>query len=193
MTSDSITISKLFKKKVLRYQLKFRLIWIASLGFIIKETGVDKMGNITGYGKATQEAVNNFEQQVGFEIPADYKQFLLEFNGGTTTVQNGKFYVEALDTLVSLDVLYGLDIDNEQLDLQKLHEEHKEGLHTNCIIIGNDTCAGKILLIDNDDEQGIYFWDQGWYADPSSQDENIYKVAESFQSFIEGLKIPEEI
>lgn len=155
--------------------------------------GVDKMGNITGYGKATQEAVNKFEQYVGFEIPADYKQFLLGFNGGTTSVQNAKFYVEALDTFVPLDVLYGLDIDNDQMDLQKIHEEHKEGLHTNCIIIGNDTYAGKILLIDNEEEQGIYFWDQGWYADPSSQDENIYKVAESFQSFIEGLKIPEEI
>ena len=54
------------------------------------------MVNITGYGKATQEAVNNFEQYVGFEIPADYKQFLLEYNGGTTTVQNCKFYVDAI-------------------------------------------------------------------------------------------------
>lgn len=151
------------------------------------------MMKITGYGKATQEAVNNFERYIGFEIPADYKQFLLEYNGGTTTDQNGKFYVEALDTFVSLDVLYGLDIDSEQLDLQKLHEVNKEGLHTNSMIIGNDTCAGKILLINNDEEQGIFFWDQGWYADPSSQDENIYKVAESFKSFIEALKIPEEI
>ena len=151
------------------------------------------MSNITGYGKATKEAVNNFEQHVGFSIPADYKQFLLEFNGGNTSVQYAKFYVEALDTLVSLDVLYGLDIDNEQLDLQNIQEEHKEGLHTNCIVIGKDTYVGKILLMDNDEEQGIYFWDQGWYADPSSKDENIYKVAESFQSFIEGLKIPEKI
>ncbi|MGE7601694.1 SMI1/KNR4 family protein [Peribacillus sp. NPDC097675] len=151
------------------------------------------MSNITGYGKATQEAINNFEHHIGFEIPADYKQFLLEFNGGNTSVKHAKFYVEALDTHVSLDVLYGLDIDNEQLDLQKIHEEHKEGLHSNCIIIGKDTYVGKILLIENEDEQGIYFWDQGWYADPSSQDENIYKVTETFQSFIEGLKVPEEI
>lgn len=159
----------------------------------IKGTGVGRMRNITGYGRATQEAVNSFEKHVDFEIPVDYKQFLLECNGGTTTTQNGKFYVEALDTLVSLDVLYGLDIDNEQLDLQKLHEEYKEALHTNCIIVGSDKSAGKILLINNDEEKGIYFWDQGWFADPSSQDENIYKIAESFKSFIEGLKIPEEI
>ena len=62
------------------------------------------MVNITGYGKATQEAVNNFQEFVGFEIPADYKQFLLKHNGGTTAVQNSKFYVDALDTLVCLNV-----------------------------------------------------------------------------------------
>ncbi|KQU17388.1 hypothetical protein ASG65_26630 [Bacillus sp. Leaf13] len=148
---------------------------------------------ITGYGKATQEAINNFERYIDFEIPADYKQFLLEYNGGTTTVQHGKFYVDALDTLVSLKVLYGIDINEKELDLLKWHEEYKKDLHTNCIIIGSDTCAGKILLINNDEEKGVYFWDQGWYSDPSSQDENIYKVAESFKSFIEGLKIPDEI
>ncbi|MEJ9231824.1 SMI1/KNR4 family protein [Peribacillus butanolivorans] len=151
------------------------------------------MVNITGYGKGSQEAVNNFEKYVGFEIPADYKQFLLEYNGGTTTVQNCKFYVDALDTLVCLNVLYGLDLEEKELDLQKWHEENKKDLHKNCIIIGNDTYAGKILLIYNEEEKGVYFWDQGWYSDPSSQDENIYKVAESFKSFIEGLKIPEEI
>ncbi|MGG4268084.1 SMI1/KNR4 family protein [Peribacillus simplex] len=151
------------------------------------------MVNITGYGKATQEAVNNFEKFVGFEIPADYKQFLLKNNGGTTSVQNSRFYVNALDTLVCLNVLYGLDLQDKELDLQKCHEEYREDLHKNCIIIGNDTCAGKILLINNEEEKGVYFWDQGWYSDPSGQDENIYKVAESFQSFIEGLKIPEEI
>ncbi|KWW18875.1 MULTISPECIES: SMI1/KNR4 family protein [Peribacillus] len=151
------------------------------------------MVNITGYGKATQEAVDGFQEFVGFEIPADYKQFLLKYNGGISEVQNSKFYVDTLDTLVCLNVLYGLDLEDKGLDLRKWHEENKDDLHKNCIIIGNDTCAGKILLINNEEEKGIYFWDQGWYSDPSSQDENIYKIAESFQSFIEGLKIPEEI
>jgi SMI1-KNR4 cell-wall len=149
--------------------------------------------NITGYGQATQEAINDFERYVDFEIPADYKQFLLEYNEGTTIVQQGSFYVDALDTLVSLKVLYGIGFNEKELDLMKWHEEYKKDLHTNCIIIGSDTYAGKILLIDNDEEKGIYFWDQGWYSDPSSQDENIYKVAESFKSFIEGLKVPNEI
>ncbi|MEC0347757.1 SMI1/KNR4 family protein [Peribacillus frigoritolerans] len=151
------------------------------------------MVSITGYGKATEEAVNNFQEFVGFEIPEDYKQFLLKHNGGTTTVQNCKFYVDGLDTLVCLHALYGLELQDKELDLQKWHEENREDLHKNCIIIGNDTCAGKILLINNEEEKGVYFWDQGWYSDPSSQDENIYKVASSFQSFIEGLKVPEEI
>ncbi|MBT2618892.1 MULTISPECIES: SMI1/KNR4 family protein [unclassified Bacillus (in: firmicutes)] len=150
--------------------------------------------NITGYKKATQEAINNFERYVDFEFPPDYKQFLLENNEGTTSVQQGKFYVDALDTLVSLKVLYGIDVKEKELNLLKWHEEYKKDLHTNCIIIGSsDMCAGKILLINNDEEKGIYFWDQGWYSDPSSQDENIYKVAESFKSFIEGLKVSNEI
>ncbi|WP_412761883.1 SMI1/KNR4 family protein, partial [Peribacillus frigoritolerans] len=38
------------------------------------------MVSITGYGKAREEAVNNFQEFVGFEIPEDYKQFLLNHN-----------------------------------------------------------------------------------------------------------------
>ncbi|MFF5400278.1 SMI1/KNR4 family protein [Peribacillus butanolivorans] len=36
--------------------------------------------DITGYRKTTQDAINDFERYVDFEIPADYKQFLLEYN-----------------------------------------------------------------------------------------------------------------
>lgn len=111
------------------------------------------MVSITGYGKAREEAVNNFQEFVGFEIPEDYKQFLLKHNGGTTTVQNCKFYVDGLDTLVCLQALYGLELLDKELDLQKWHEENREDLHKNCIIIGNATCAGKILLINNEEEK----------------------------------------
>ena len=150
------------------------------------------MNNINGYGKASMEAVNQFENYSGFNLPSDYKQFLLEFNGGITTVQQSKFYVEALDTLVTLELLLGLDMADEKLDLQKANEQYKEDLHMNGIVIGCAPFSGKILLFNNGEYKGVYFWDHGWYADPSNQDENIYKVAESFQSFVDGLKIPEE-
>ena len=150
------------------------------------------MNNIKGYGKATRDEVNLFEQLLGFNLPDDYRQFLLDFNGGITAVQQSKFYVEALDTLIPLEMLFGLEMADEKLDLYKANEDYKEELHMNGIVIGCAPCSGKIVIFNNDDHKGIYFWDHGWYADPSNQDENIYKVAESFQSFLDGLKIPEE-
>lgn len=94
--------------------------------------------NIKGFGKAEQEAIAKFEQYIGFSLPEDYIQFLREYNGGSA--RGNTCFVAALNEEIPLNVFYGLNVDEKELDLR------------------------------------------------SSEEENTYKIADSFQAFIENTK-----
>lgn len=147
--------------------------------------------NINSFGGASLEAIKNFEKSIGFSLPEDYKQFLIEYNGGTARVRYSTFKVEELNENIPLDVLYGLGVEKKQLDLQKVNDEYIDDMLPNCIIIGDDPGAGMIVLINDDDYEGVYYWDHSFHFAQSSEEENIYKVADSFKAFIDGLKNPQ--
>lgn len=143
---------------------------------------------MNGFGKATQEMVNAFEQHIGFSLPEDYRKFLLEYNGGTPLVKYAAFTIEELNEDIPLDVLLGLGINN--LDLQKRNDDYMDDLLPHCVIIGDDPGSGMIVLIDDPEMKGVYYWDHSFNFEQSNEDDNIYKIADSFQEFVDGLKNP---
>lgn len=145
--------------------------------------------NINGFGKASPEMIKEFEQHIGFSLPEDYKQFLSEYNGGTAKVRYSTFVVKDIDQIIPLDVLFGLGVI-EELDLQYWNDEYRDDLLPNSIIIGHDPGSGMIVLINDPEIQGVYYWDHSFYFEESNEEENTYKIADSFRSFIEGLKDP---
>lgn len=147
--------------------------------------------NINSFGGASLETINNFEKSIGFLLPNDYKQFLMKYNGGTARIRYSTFKVKELNENIPLDVLYGIGIEKKQLDLQEVNDEYIDDILANCIIIGDDPGAGMIVLINDDDFQGIYYWDHSFYFSQSSDEKNIYKIADSFKDFIDGLNDPQ--
>jgi hypothetical protein len=145
--------------------------------------------DIKGYGKATKEMVSQFEDNIGFFLPVDYRNFLLDCNGGVPQIRYALFYVKELNMDIPLHVLLGLGLN--KLDLQKRNDEYWDDLLPNCIIIGDDPGSGMIVLINNEKEKGVFYWDHSFYFEQSSEEHNIYKVANSFQEFLEGLRNPE--
>ncbi len=143
--------------------------------------------NIKGYGKATQDMIDSFEKHVGFLLPDDYKQFLCEYNGGSA--RYNYFWVDDLDVELPLHVLYGLGLD-KNLDLKTWNDEYIDDLFSNSVIIGHDPGSGLIVLINDNEDGGIYYWDHTFNFEQSSEDENTYKIADTFQDFINGLKTP---
>ncbi len=141
-----------------------------------------------GFGKASQKMIDDFEKIIDFSLPNDYKNFLLEYNGGIPEVKYSTFNVKELNEDISLDILLGLAID--KLDLQKRNAEYKEDLLPYCIIIGDDPGSGMIVLINDLELKGIYYWDHSFYFEKSNEEQNIYKITDSFREFIDGLKNP---
>lgn len=157
---------------------------------VLNNKGEDEM-NINSFGGASIEAIKNFEESMGVSLPNDYKQFLSKYNGGTSKVRYSTFKVEELNENIPLDVLYGLDVEKKQLELHNVNNEYIDDMLPNCIIIGDDPGAGLIVLINDANTEGVYYWDHSFHFEQSSEEENIYKVADSFQAFVENLKNPE--
>ncbi|TCS96550.1 SMI1/KNR4 family protein [Hazenella coriacea] len=146
--------------------------------------------DINGFGKATQDMIDRFEHHIGFSLPEDYKAFLRQYNGGLTSVRYCNFFVNELNEEIPLNVLYGLGVDYEQADLQVWYDEYKDDLLPNSLIIGNDPGSGMIVLVNDLEGSGVYYWDHSWYFEQSDEEQNSYKIADSFQSFLDGLKKP---
>jgi SMI1-KNR4 cell-wall len=145
--------------------------------------------NIKGFGKATKEMIQSLEQEIRFSLPEDYKDFLRKYNGGTALVRYSTFYVKELNECIPLDVMYGLGVE-KSFDLLMWHNEYRDNPLPNSLIIGDDPGAGKIVLVADPGNEGIYYWDHVFNFEQSDEDANTYKIADNFQDFIRGLKNP---
>ena len=147
--------------------------------------------NIVGYGKTLEEDIVKFEKEIKFRLPDDYRNFLLTFNGGVPKDKYSYFKLNGVEECIGLQVLYGLNVDVD-LDLKEWFDEYNGDLLDDSIIIGHGLGFGFIVLINSPDVSGIYFWDHTFELDCTSEDENVYKISDSFSDFINALKKPEE-
>jgi hypothetical protein len=74
--------------------------------------------------------------------------------------------------------------------LEKCHEEFEEDLLPESLIIGDDPGSGLIVLITDDENYGVYYWDHSFYFSQSTEEENTYKISDSFSQFIQNLSNP---
>ncbi|TCS94972.1 hypothetical protein EDD58_103397 [Hazenella coriacea] len=70
------------------------------------------------------------------------------------------------------------------------YDEYMNDLLPQSIIIGDDSGSGKIVLVVDPEYKGVYYWDHTYDFEQLSDEENTYKIADSFQRFIDGLKNP---
>lgn len=141
--------------------------------------------NIKSYGTVDEITINKFEVEIGFSLPEDYKNFLVNYNGGSFKESN--FFVAELNEEIPLHVLYGLGVD-KGLDLNTWYDEYEEDLIKGSIIIGHDFGSGIIVLINDLETKGVYYWDHSFHFPKSNEEENTYKIANSFKEFIDELK-----
>lgn len=142
--------------------------------------------------------VVQFEKEIGYSLPEQHRNFLLEHNGGRPK-DNYHFYVPTWQYNSSLiQKLKGIDPNAPGLDLRQAHEITGDILPEGSLIIGNDPGGNSILIGLNDLNRGkIFFWDheKGPDARLSSWEEykNLHFLANSFNEFFALLKVDEEM
>lgn len=140
---------------------------------------------IQKFGKADEANIKEIEQKLKITLPQDYRAFLAGYNGGSCE-DIIVFKVEGIEETIALDLLYGIGL-KDGLNILDWCEEYADDLLEDMIIIGHTMETGLLLLIHQEDWKGIYFWDHCIDYEESTEEECIYKIADSFDDFIKGL------
>ena len=138
---------------------------------------------IKSFGKLEDKDIKSFEKKMKIKLPDDYKEFLKNNNGGSTNGDIICFKAEDIEETIALDVLFGIKLDDEDLCIEEWCNEYEDELLEEMIIIGHAIESGIILLINQEDWKGIYFWDSALDYEQSTEDDCIYKISTHLDSF----------
>jgi hypothetical protein len=138
------------------------------------------------------EDIERLETEIGVALPTIYKSFLVRFNGGIPVPD--AFPIERMpkNPYGIIQVFFGIERNVHSSDLKWNYEVFRSDAPPNLFPIAC-TPSGDLVCISlwGDDVGSVVFWD---YYDPyrGPTYANVYRVARSFDEFIQGLfKSPE--
>lgn len=146
---------------------------------------------IKSFGQLEESEIVELEKKINCKLPNDYKEFLKNNNGGTTDGEIVCFNAENIEEGIALDLLYGTNL-SESLCIEQWYEEYSTDLPEEMIIIGHAMETGLILLANQINWKGIYFWDNALDYENSTENKCIYRIADTFNDFLNGLYLHEE-
>ncbi|WGH74762.1 SMI1/KNR4 family protein [Tenacibaculum tangerinum] len=131
------------------------------------------------YDSVKQEDIENLEKLIGSELPEDYKQHMLKYNGGSIPLWYEYIFIHNKREL-SLEGFHQLKYGDDNVESYFGHKH--DFLYPNLLPIGAIT-GGYIAMGYQQENKGeiyVYF-----------SDEDPYKIANSFNEFIEGIEVRE--
>jgi hypothetical protein len=155
-----------------------------------------RIDTVNPYGATSPEAIAQFEARRGVLLPAEYKAFLLESNGGSPTPN--VFLVPGWHGKGnSVMYFYGIH-EAEKVDrLDSACDTYDERIPADLIPIAYDANGNAICIGWKGKRKGkIYFWDHEDELDENGdfvQDyRNVFLLADSLQEFLDSLMTDEE-
>jgi hypothetical protein len=141
--------------------------------------------NKNEFGKLQEIEVNDFEKENNIKLPKDYRDFLLEFNGGKPSPNRN----ENPNTIVTY--ILGMHNGDYYASLYKHIDMFKGRLPLSTFPIATDPFGNLFIMSLHTEGRGhIYFWDHE--GEPEYQDghyvDNCSFVAYSFSEFVNNLK-----
>ncbi|MHC5251664.1 SMI1/KNR4 family protein [Listeria kieliensis] len=146
------------------------------------------MNNIVGFGHLSEEEIMVLELEMDLKFPSEYKNFLKKYNGGLPKEQYLSTRLPDTGEEIILGVLLGVN-DNENFDLRTWFLEFDDELPPSGFVIGTEYNSGLFIMIITGDEKGVYFWDNAYVLENSSDEENVYWLSDTFEGFINNLSV----
>ena len=134
------------------------------------------------YGDINKNKLKKFTEETKLKLPADYNRFLRSYNGGDFGDEYIGFCLRGEKNSIYMDKMLGIGGD-PITDLSSSYSTFRTEIPKNTIIIGETIETGKILLSCETQNGGIYLWDKDIVLDQSTEENNIYKIADSFDEF----------
>jgi len=158
----------------------------------ITYTFVAKFKNmeIKAYKNGNKENVLELEKNFRIKLPDDYKNFLIQYNGGS--VADGCLYVKELDEYMPMGYFFGIGIETGFADIIKINEEYDDDIPKKSLLIGTDEGSGFLLLVNDGKNDGIWYYDHTYFFKQSSDNLNTYFICDTFSDFIKLLETTSE-
>ena len=139
----------------------------------------------------TLEQINNVETRIGFTLPNDYKNFLLNHNGGIPTPNEFKFINTNNESSNSLeDFFHSIFEENGEGNLERkyIYLTNSNRIIGNILPIASDPFGNFVCIsLDGEDKGKVYFWDHELEPEEPSY-ENLSLIANSFSEFLNNLE-----
>lgn len=134
----------------------------------------------------TLKAIHLFEEKIGCKFPDDYKNFLLENNGGRPK-PDGVPVSKHLEKVLPIMVFHGIEVNIESDCIEWDMDAMKDRIPDKLLPIAHSDNNDIYCLDLSDKNYGkIYFWDLRGECGKACWD-NIYFVANSFTELLQIL------
>lgn len=143
--------------------------------------------NTNMYGPLDEKTLAAFEDEVGGRLPDDYRQFLLEFNGGKPNP--GSFKISKSQGGDTLHHAYGLHSGPSYSSIRSAYRTFEGRVPKSLVPIADDPFGNQICIGISGRWQGkVCFWDHEKENDsgrPTSK--AVTQIAASFTEFLSNL------
>ncbi len=139
--------------------------------------------------EVTSNAIETLEKSVGDPLPADYRRFLSERNGGFPKADCVRFEEDGRPTATDVFCLFSLGDTGASTSLGWHRETYAGRLPDGTLPIGRDSSGNLWLLnLRGPDAGSVHFWDHGTFDTFDETDLSQWpRVAGSFTDFLDGL------
>lgn len=141
----------------------------------------------------TEHSVAAFEAHLGTPLPKEYREFLLDVNGGQTATSHVVFPIK--NDRTNLNSLNSIDGANPRFDLKSRWEGVRHRLPSEVLPIGYDDGGGTIVVVVSGPKYGQVWFLDG--VDPRPEGSNsrvewfdrrdVSKLANTFREFMNSL------
>ena len=140
------------------------------------------------FGSLTTHELDQFAQQLPSSLPLDYREFLLQYNGGQP--EPATFLIDAEQGTTDLQWLYGLHDGPDWANLWRARDVYHNRVPSELLPIGHDSGGNLVCIsLGTEDRGAVYFWDHEREV-PEGQPPirtNLHRVARSFTDFLQRL------
>ena len=146
--------------------------------------------NIESNSRIASQKVKDFERELKAELPKDYFDFLVRYNGGKPSADTFEYKLrDGRSWTGGVQDFLGFDVENWK---NIIFFSHMRGdrVPENMIPIANDEGGNFVLLtISGQDKGKVLFWDHDEESedDEPPTNDNLYFIANSFTEFLEKL------
>lgn len=146
------------------------------------------------FGPIPEKFITALEQGWRIRLPKDYKNFLININGGKPKKKLFTLKDQSNNSLIA--GLFGISEEEDYNILTRYPSMLGDRIPTNMFPIADDQGGNFILLSVKEADRGkVYFWDHNWEAEEGQMPDysNLTLIADSFDEFINNLKSEDEI